>query len=87
LAWSRHRGSSQWLGGLPKFSPRPLNSSVEFIEGSAEAVPLDRHSIDTVVTTWTLCSIPQHLAHWAVGRLPLAGPHALRRDGHYNFGS
>jgi ubiquinone/menaquinone biosynthesis C-methylase UbiE len=31
---------------------------VELIEGSAEAVPLDRQSIDTVVITWALCSIP-----------------------------
>ena len=36
-------------------SPRPVN----FIEGSAEAIPLDAGTIDTVVTTWTLCSIPQ----------------------------
>lgn len=31
---------------------------VSFIEGSAEAIPLDNASIDTVVTTWSVCTIP-----------------------------
>jgi ubiquinone/menaquinone biosynthesis C-methylase UbiE len=33
--------------------------SISFLEASAEAIPLDQHSVDTVITTWTLCSIPQ----------------------------
>lgn len=38
---------------LPRVTPL-----VEFVEGSAEAVPLEDASVDAVVTTWTLCSIP-----------------------------
>jgi ubiquinone/menaquinone biosynthesis C-methylase UbiE len=33
------------------------NLPVDFIEASAEGIPLEKASIDTVVTTWTLCSI------------------------------
>ena len=32
---------------------------ISFLEASAEAIPLDQHSVDTIVMTWTLCSIPR----------------------------
>jgi ubiquinone/menaquinone biosynthesis C-methylase UbiE len=32
---------------------------VNLLEASAEVIPLDDHSVDTVVMTWTLCSIPE----------------------------
>ncbi|MCA6109434.1 class I SAM-dependent methyltransferase [Bradyrhizobium cenepequi] len=31
---------------------------VEFVEASADAIPIEGGRIDTVVTTWTMCSIP-----------------------------
>ena len=34
---------------------------VTLIEGSAETIPFDDARFDTVVTTWTLCSIPDGL--------------------------
>jgi ubiquinone/menaquinone biosynthesis C-methylase UbiE len=35
-----------------------LSVPVEFLEASAEAIPLDDGSVDAVVTSWTLCTIP-----------------------------
>jgi ubiquinone/menaquinone biosynthesis C-methylase UbiE len=37
---------------------RAGSGPLEFIEGAAEAIPLKDASVDTVMTTWTLCSIP-----------------------------
>jgi len=46
VAMARHASSQSFL-------------PVTLIEGSAEAIPLEDESIDTVVTTWTLCTIPR----------------------------
>jgi len=37
---------------------RQSSVPVELIEGTAEAIPAEAASIDTVLTTWTMCSIP-----------------------------
>jgi ubiquinone/menaquinone biosynthesis C-methylase UbiE len=55
------------------------SSPVTFIEGSAEMLPLDDDSIDTVVTTWTLCTIPD-----AVGALQEMG-RVLKPNGQLLF--
>lgn len=34
-----------------------LTFPVEFLNARAESIPLPNHSIDTVVSTWTLCSV------------------------------
>ena len=46
------------LLSMARRAARPASIPFDFIEGSAEAIPLEDGSVDTVVTTWTLCSIP-----------------------------
>ena len=43
---------------MARSAPRGAGLLVSFLEASAEAIPLGDHSVDTIVTTWTLCSIP-----------------------------
>jgi ubiquinone/menaquinone biosynthesis C-methylase UbiE len=52
---------------------------VEFVAASAEAIPLADESVDTVVTTWTLCTIAD------VGRGLHEIRRVLRRDGRLIF--
>jgi ubiquinone/menaquinone biosynthesis C-methylase UbiE len=46
------------LLAMARKAGRGTSAPFELIEATAEAIPLDDRSMDTVVTTWTLCSIP-----------------------------
>jgi ubiquinone/menaquinone biosynthesis C-methylase UbiE len=46
------------LLSMARQAARAASGPVELVEASAEAIPLDSKSVDSVVTTWTLCSIP-----------------------------
>src|SRR5215510_68346 len=67
LNLSRYGESAQEVIGLDP-SPKLLSMAghalkrrglpVTFLKASAEEIPLEDDSIDTVVSTWTLCTIP-----------------------------
>lgn len=46
------------LASMARRAAMDLRIATSFIEASAESIPLEDRSVDTVVTTWTLCSIP-----------------------------
>ncbi len=49
---------SSKLVGMTRRMARSISRPVELIEGTAEDIPVETAAIDTVITTWTLCSIP-----------------------------
>lgn len=55
------------------------DKTVSFLPASAETIPLDACSVDTVVTTWTMCSIPDACAALAEMR------RVLRPGGEFLF--
>jgi ubiquinone/menaquinone biosynthesis C-methylase UbiE len=67
------------LLGMARQAAERAGLKVPLIEGSAESIPLGRNSIDTVVTTWTLCTVRD-----PVGAL-LEMRRVLRPDGQLLF--
>jgi ubiquinone/menaquinone biosynthesis C-methylase UbiE len=52
--------------------------NVRLLEGTAERLPLDDRSVDTVVITWALCSIPDPVAALTEARRVLRPGGSLR---------
>ena len=79
---------------LEMASQKSRRDRATLIEGSAESIPLDRAGVDTILVTWTLCSIPDlgralsemHRGHKPGGQLLLV-EHGLAPDEKVGQGS
>lgn len=67
------------LAAMARQAASGLAFPVDVIEESAEVIPLDNGTIDTVVSTWTLCSIPD------VGRALSELRRVLKPGGQFMF--
>ena len=67
------------LLAMAREAARKTAAPLQLIEGTAEVLPLEDQCIDTVVTTWTLCSIPE------VGRALAEMRRVLRPGGRLLF--
>lgn len=64
---------------LARDAGRRSARTLKLVEGSAESIPIENESIDNIVTTWSMCSIPN------VGRALAEMRRVLRPEGRLLF--
>ncbi len=57
--WGLDPSKEMWK--LAQKTLRKINIDMEFLEAPAEAIPLDDDSVDTLMMTYTMCTIPEVL--------------------------